>query len=128
MPRKREKKEEKERRHKFYEAVLSKGDCWFKQLFPHQCDGPMDPAHLLPKQRLRAIARDRYPDNEQMQWKLIWSTDNGVPACRDFHHKFDNGFVRVYWHQLPPEALRFAVNWGIEWEMEQVFRKDAGHE
>ena len=30
--------------------------------------------------------------------------------------------------QLPPEALRFAVNWGIEWEMEQVFRKDAGHE
>ena len=124
MAQKREKKAEKQRRHAFYESVLRKGGCWLRTLIPHECDGPMDPAHLLPKQRLRAIARDRYPDDEEMQWKMIWGPDNGVPICRAYHHRLDNGFVRIYWNQLPSEARKFAINWDIEWEMEQVFRKD----
>lgn len=128
MSKRRESKAERERRHAFYESVLAKGGCWLKTLFPHECDGPMDPCHLLPKQRLRAIARDRYPDNDEMQHKLIWSVANGIPACRAYHHKLDNGFIRIYWHQLPIEAKQFAINWDVEWEMEQAFRKEAGHE
>lgn len=122
LTRKRESKKGKQARHDFYEAVLV-GPCWFKGRFSHDCDGPLDPCHLLSKQRLKNIARQREYDEEEML-ALVWDPRNGVPGCRAFHHKLDNGFVRIYWDQLPPEALAFARDWDLEWEMEQVYRKE----
>jgi len=120
--RKRETKAGKEARHAFYEDVLSKGECWFKTIYPHQCEGPIDPCHLLSKQKLKRIAKDR-GYNDSTTNRLVWGHRNGVPGCRFQHHRMDNGFLRVYWEQLPEEARQFAKDWDIEWEMEQVYRR-----
>jgi hypothetical protein len=120
-----ETKIDKDARHAFYESVLEKGRCWMADVVRHKCDGPIDPAHLLPKQRLKHIASARYPGDRPKMLELVWSPDNGIPLCRAAHHKLDNGFIRLYWHQLPPEAVRFAQEWDLEWEMEQVYRKEA---
>jgi hypothetical protein len=123
MGRKRESKAGKEARLRFYEQVLGKGGCWLKTITPHECDGPIDPCHLLPKQRLKNIAKQRgYTDDETL--RLVWDERNGVPGCRAFHHKLDNGFMRVYWSQIPMDAYAFAHDWDLEWEMEQMFRKE----
>lgn len=123
MSRKRESKAGKEARHAFYEQVLNKGHCWLKQITPHECDGPIDPCHLLPKQRLKNIARQReYGEEETL--KLVWDERNGIPGCRAYHHRLDNGFLRIYWEQLPAKAYEFMADWDLEWEMEQLFRKE----
>jgi hypothetical protein len=122
LSRKRETKQGREARHGFYEAVLS-GSCWFSNKFAHKCDGPIDPCHLLPKQRLKNLASRRgYDEAETL--RLVWDARNGVPGCRAIHHKLDNGFIRMYWDQLPDPALEFAREWDLEWEMEQQYRKE----
>lgn len=121
--RKRETKAGKEARHRFYEEVLAKGPCWLATIHPHDCDGPIDPCHLLSKQRLKRIAKDRNY-NERETLALVWDSKNGVPGCRAYHHKLDNGFIRLTWAQLPLEAHAFAFGWDLEWEMEQTFRKE----
>lgn len=121
----RESKKDREARHAFYESVLARGSCWMVDVIRHRCDGPIDPAHLLPKQRLKVIAKNKFPGDEDKQRELVWSPSNGVPLCRDAHHKLDNGFIRIYWHQLPAEAHQFAAEWDLEWEMEQAYRKES---
>jgi hypothetical protein len=124
---KRESKEGKAARLKFYEDVLNRGTCWLRTIVPHECDGPSDPCHLMSKQKLRKVALDR-GYNEKQTLQLLWDNRNGVPGCRSFHHRFDNGFMRIYWNQLPPYAVQFAQEWELEWEMEQIFRKESPHE
>ena len=124
MARKRETKAAKGARYRFYEAVLGKGPCWFRQITPHQCDGPIDPCHLIPKQRLKNIAKQK-DYNEDETLALVWDPDNGVPGCRALHHKLDNGFIRIYWDQLPASVKDFALGWDLEWELEQIYRKEA---
>lgn len=127
MARKRESKEAKEARHNFYEKVLNKGGCWLRQITPHECDGPIDPCHLMPKQRLKMLANRRGYD-EAKTLEMVWDPRNGVPGCRAYHHRLDNGFIRIYWPQLPAHALNFAADWDLEWEMEQQFRKEIDDE
>ncbi len=120
----RETKNEKAARFNFYKDVLERwGGCWMTPVVAHHCDGPIDPAHLLPKQRLRAIAKDRYPEDEERQYKMIWGPMNGIPLCRAAHHKLDNGFIRLSWEQLPREARDYAIDWDLEWEMQQAYPK-----
>lgn len=120
---KRETKAEKEARHTFYERVLLESGCYFKNIFPHKCDGPRDPCHLLSKQKLKRIAKDRGYD-EETTMKLVWDPRNGVPGCRAQHHRMDNGFLRVYWEQLPSKTKLFADDWDLEWEILQVYRDE----
>lgn len=122
MPKKRESTKAKGARYRFYEDVLNKGGCWFKTITPHECDGPIDPCHLMPKQRLRNIANQR-GYNEAEMLRLVWDARNGVPGCRAYHHKLDNGFLRAYSDQLPVSAHEFAREWDLEWELEQIYRK-----
>lgn len=121
MARKRETKAEREARHAFYERVLLESGCYFKNIFPHQCDGPRDPCHLLSKQKLKRIAKDRGYDADETI-RLVWDPRNGVPGCRAQHHRMDNGFLRVYWEQLPSKTKLFADDWDLEWEILQVYR------
>lgn len=110
-------------RHEFYRDVLDSGGCYFRNHFPHQCEGPIDPCHLLPKQRLRTIAaRREYGEGKTLA--LIWDHRNGIPGCRAFHHRLDNGFIRLYWDQLPPAAQHFARDWDLVDEMKHVYRED----
>ncbi len=123
--RKRETRAGKEARHRFYEEVLSKGPCWFnsQMVDGNPCDGPMDPCHFLPKQRLKRIAKDRNYD-ERETLAMVWDSRNGVPGCRAHHHKVDNGFLRFTWDELPIETHGFAFAWDLEWEVQQMFRKE----
>ncbi len=125
--RKRESKEGKEARHQFYERVLDKGGCWLHRIVPHECDGPIDPCHLFPKQRLKNMANLRgYEEKEMLA--MVWDDRNGIPGCRSFHHRLDNGFIRIYWPQLPRAVKEFAADWDLEWEMKQIYREETPHE
>jgi hypothetical protein len=119
----RETKAAREARHDFYRAVLGRGPCWLNTITPHACDGPIDPCHLLSKQKLKRIAKDRgYDEAETLA--MVWDERNGVPGCRAYHHRLDNGFMRVYYHQLPGFTHDFIFAYDLEWEMEQVYRKE----
>lgn len=109
-------------REAFYETVLSE-PCWFKGIIPHLCDGPMDPCHLISKQRLKRIAKDKKMD-EQATLEMVWDHRNGVPGCRAFHHKFDNGFIRVYLEQLPTPFFHFVEDYEIN-EFDIPFKSEA---
>lgn len=119
---KRETKAEKEARHHFYDTVLIEAGCFFNDIYPHKCEGPIDPCHLLSKQKLKRIAKDRQYDDSTTN-RLVWDFRNGVPGCRAQHHRMDNGFLRVYYHQLPHKTKLFAKDWDLEWEMKNVYRQ-----
>jgi hypothetical protein len=109
---KRETKAAKQARQDFYEAVLSKGGCWIARgIIPHACDGPKDPAHIIAKQGLKTEANlSRLSDEDTLG--LVWDSRNGIPICRAYHHKLDNGFIRIYQPELPESVFDFIADWG----------------
>lgn len=95
---------------RFRETVLESGPCWFNELWPHPCDGPMDPCHLLDAQYLRHQAELAGLEPDDL-YALVYDPRNGIPGCRSYHHRFDNGFIRIYQPQLPAAFFYFVADW-----------------
>ena len=64
----------------------------------------MDPAHLIPKLILRK--RWRIHESKLNDPRII------VPACRNHHHSFDQGFIPVPLDAIPEEAFDYAEEIG----------------
>ncbi len=91
-------------------------DCFFAAYDSTECSGPpSDPAHLIPKQRIRLTGGT---EEEQMDPRII------VPACRSHHYRAD------YFHVLPlplsayPESvLEYAAEYGWSYDDRQGWLK-----
>jgi hypothetical protein len=65
------------------------------------CDGPLDAAHLAPKQRLKALYKTRGMPAHQIA-AAVWDARVTVPICRRHHTLFD-------------QMLEYAAEYGLEY-------------
>lgn len=82
--------------------------CWLRRFADDDCfwrsDGNPDPAHLIPRQRLRLAGLS---DDEQMDPRIL------VPACRHHHDAFDNKRLELELADYPEPARNFAFEHGF---------------
>ena len=78
------------------------------------CDGPLDGAHYIPAQRLRAHTAT-LPEAERL--RCIYDPRVARPLCRKHHHQTDHGFIEVFREDLPPELFDFAREWDLMWSL-----------
>lgn len=72
------------------------------------CEGVAEDAHhVIPKQRLKAIAGrlSMTPDETS---DLLMDRRNGVPLCRRCHDLHESAHKRIPRSKLPPKAIAFA--------------------
>lgn len=78
-----------------------------------KCDGPMDPAHLIPKQLLRRELGSRWVGFEEIV----------VPGCRRHHDLMDTARrLKIPRDALPESVERFADAHGLAWWLEREYR------
>lgn len=84
---------------------MTRGGCFFHDLGFPGCDGPIDPAHLVPKARMRDAG---VPAGTR------WDPRAYVPACRHHHDLFDKKHLRLDLGQYPKSFREFAFSIGFE--------------
>ena len=108
-----------------------------------RCDGPMDRAHLIAKQRIKreypygavlaspapghgrgswaaapkAVRPEDYPHGFELMTPqmVMWDERVWVPACRLHHANFDNHAFRIPRAELPAAVEAFAREFNLEW-------------
>lgn len=83
-----------------------------------KCSGPMDAAHLIPAQRLRAHTATL---PEQARLDAVYDPRVAVPACRAHHHAFDHGFIKLFREDLPEAVFEYAKTWQIGWSLDRDY-------
>lgn len=88
-------------------------DCWLAKLLGlTDCDGPIQRAHLIPKQRLKRAGLDHAAIWDPRVWRLM---------CWMHHHRFDTYFVRITRIQVPAETEEYALEHGFVWSLDRDF-------
>lgn len=87
--------------------------CFFAVHSEKPCDGPMDRAHLLPKQRLRREVSD--------DPRLVWHPSVWVWGCRRHHAAFDARMLRLAREDVPEVTELAAKVLGMEWSLDQMY-------
>ena len=99
-------------------------ECWLKgEGAPGSCDGPMDKAHLIPKQRIRREWRGRLP-REQLD-ELVWHPSVWRYCCRFHHGQLDNGAFHLERSRVPESVERYAELWELGWSLDCDFGRKA---
>src|SRR5258706_16474184 len=73
--------------------------CYFRGLGYLDCDGFIQRAHLIPKQRMKIAG---------VIGDMIWDERCWIPACKHHHHQWDNGFIMLDPDDFPPGIWSFA--------------------
>src|SRR5438128_1186852 len=83
--------------------------CWLRQFAPpelRECDGRLDPCHLIPKQLLRRELGDG----------TVGFEDLIVPGCRKHHRLLDEARrIKIPRKRLPARVEWFAEQAGLAW-------------
>jgi len=119
--RKRETKAAREARLNFYTEVLSMPGCWVREVLPHECDGPMDPCHLIDKSWLKTHAAFTLRLDEAGVLACVWDARNGRPGCRRGHNLFDSPFTTVLSSELPESVFGFATDYKCLHRLEHMY-------
>lgn len=72
------------------------------------CEGRLDRAHLIPKQRMRIRNMDK---------DILWDPRCWVPMCRKHHTAFDHHFINLRRKDLPIGVEQFAAEHKLEWSL-----------
>lgn len=112
--------------------IVSRFCCELQALFDHDCDGPMDACHVIDKQFLKQMPKKErdaiggplfYSDEELLP--IVWDVRNGLSGCRAGHTRFDRPPRPVTYAQLPPAVIEFAMDYGIEHRLEEMYPRTA---
>lgn len=83
------------------------------------CDGPLDAAHWIPAQRLRAHTGTL---SEEEKLRCVYDPRVARPLCRRHHHRVDHFFEPpVFYEQLPQELIEYAEEWRLGWSLERDY-------
>jgi hypothetical protein len=101
--------------------------CWFAgRTDAGPCDGPIDKAHWVPKQRIKREFREvAKPQLDELIWHpSVWS-----PMCRRHHSAFDAKMLRIRREEVPLRAERWAAIFGMTWSLDADFglHPEVGH-
>lgn len=92
--------------------------CWWKDRGQGPCDGPIDRAHWIPKQRIRREFRHLAAETLK---ELVWHPAVWSPMCRRHHGDFDSGKLKVAREQLPVPVERYAEVFGLAWSLDASY-------
>lgn len=93
--------------------------CYLRRLGYKTCNGRLDRAHLIPKQRMKKAG---ITDQD-----VIWDPRVWRWVCRAHHHALDMKFIHLTEDQYPPEVGEWADEHGFYFaNVEAGWRK--GHE
>jgi hypothetical protein len=73
--------------------------------------------HVVFQQVCRRRARELGLPEAQ----LVWDERNGMPLPRERHARFHRGSQVIWIDELPPAALEFAREYGLEWWLERRY-------
>lgn len=79
---------------------------------PLDCEGPVQAAHIIPKQTLRKM---------RFTPEVVWDPRNGIGACYKAHRRSDAALERFPVEYIPAEAWQFARELGLEWKLERQY-------
>jgi hypothetical protein len=82
----------------------------------HVCEGPLDPAHIIPRQTLRKLG---LPET------VVYDHRNGVAACRKAHRRNDDGLERFPYELLPPSVFDFARDLELTYLLDKLYPQAA---
>ena len=119
-----------------YKGAL--GRCWLAQFDDRMraCSGRFELAHLIPRQRVEnalgalmvedhAYLSERGFTDEMIRDLILlaaWDPRNGIIACEGHHRRFDSHLtpaLTVPRKALPGHAISFALDWGIEAQLDR---------
>ena len=80
---------------------------------PLDCEGPVQAAHIIPKQSLK---RHGHADK-------IWDPRNGIGACYKAHRRSDAGLQRFPVAYLPAQFWEFAEEVNLSYLAEKLYGK-----
>lgn len=75
------------------------------------CEGPVQAAHIIPKQALR----------RRRLYEHVWDPRNGLGACYRAHTRSDAGLERFPAERIPEDAWEFARELGLDWMLEKLY-------
>lgn len=109
-------------RLRFYEEVLARGRCYWAGIIDHECDGPTDAMHIIPKQWLKN--RFQYDLEPEQLADMVYSPLIGAPGCRRVHGLIDGFGVRLGVSQLPEDAVAWSYRHQLDWKLRLLYPKD----
>jgi hypothetical protein len=89
--------------------------CWFAGRGAGPCEGKLDKAHWIPKQRIKR--EFKHADQEQLD-ELVWHPAVWSPMCRKHHSAFDAKMLRIRREDVPLQAERWAEMFGMTWSLD----------
>lgn len=92
--------------------------CWLAQFSDEPCDGPIDRAHLVPKQRIRRQLTGMEPELVE---RVVWHPSCWVYACRHHHANFDMKVLHVPRDRLPGCVEVFAAELDMVWSLQRDY-------
>jgi hypothetical protein len=95
--------------HRFWRIVTSRG-CQIHD-DPLDCEGPVQAAHLIPKQALR----------KRHLYGYVWDPRNGIGACYKAHRRSDAALERFPARCISSEAREFAAEVELTWMLERLY-------
>lgn len=84
------------------------------------CEGRMDAAHLIPKQRIKRELKGHYTEPELQA--IVWDRRVLIDACRRHHHQLDNYIHRLRRDELPVELTAYAREYHLVWSLIRDYR------
>ena len=106
-------------------------ECWLAPFDPkgRPCDGPLDRAHLIPKQRIRKRLSAGGIVALEDQGPIVWHPAAWVCGCRLHHGNFDIArTIRVPRSAIPARTEAYASLLGLAWSLDHDYgRPDGPH-
>lgn len=93
--------------------------CFLARFSDRPCDGPMDSAHVIPKQRIR---RELKGEPRELVERVVWHPSVLILACRRHHGDLDVArSVRLTRADLPAAVEVFAEVMGLGWSLDRDY-------
>lgn len=92
--------------------------CYLARIGYTGCDGMLDAAHMIPKQRLKALFKTRGMPASKLA-AAVWDPRVTVPICRRHHGLLDGKTIRLAAGQYPRKMHEYAAEYALEWRSER---------
>lgn len=96
--------------------------CFWSQIDPdlrHSCGGPLQRAHLIPKQRIRREFKGEL--SEENLAHVVWHPSAWRWMCALHHASFDAGRLKLRRDQVPQDTEHFAAVWELGWSLDASY-------
>lgn len=86
-----------------FKVTVCSEPCIGRLIPGHECDGPLQAMHVVPKQTLK---------RRELR-HLLWTPENGIAGCERIHRRHDLAVEKIDRALLPQRCIDFARKHGL---------------